>query len=233
VTITPVDSLETLRRILTDTDALLLDFDGPICAVFAGFPATMVAGQLREVLVESGQADLPEDVRMAVDPFTVLFHAATLGETKGRYVEAAFRALEADAIRTARPTAGGHELIRSFQNNGRSVAIVSNNSAYAVAAYLDLHGLRASVDFIAAREDSFVHRLKPRPFLVNEAINALCKPTRCTLVGDSVTDIQAAHAARIRSIGYANRSDKIAELSNMRPAAITTSMMLLSSASST
>ena len=36
-----------------------------------------------------------------------------------------------------------------------------------------------------------------------EALEA--EPAQCTLVGDSVTDIQAAHLASVHSIGYANQ----------------------------
>lgn len=52
-------------------------------------------------------------------------------------------------------------------------------------------------------------------------------PARCTLIGDSPTDIQAAHAAKVRSIGYANRPGKTAALASLTPTAITTTIMLL------
>ena len=39
-----------------------------------------------------------------------------------------------------------------------------------------------------------------------EALDA--EPGECTLVGDSVTDIQAAHLASVHSIGYANEPGK-------------------------
>jgi len=123
----PIDDPEALRDILASTEALLLDFDGPICSVFAGFPAHSVADQLRVVLAEGGYTDLPPDVEQTADPFIVLFHAATFGDEEARYVEAAFRALEADAIRSAKPAAGSHDLIRGWKLTGRPLAIVSNN----------------------------------------------------------------------------------------------------------
>lgn len=223
-----IDDADILRDILANTDALLLDFDGPVCSVFSGFPAPVVADQLRDVLAEGGHAVLPPDVQLAVDPFAVLFYAATLGDENAHYVEAAFRALEADAILEAKPTAGSHDLIRSWKQTGRPLAIVSNNSMDAVAAYLDLHRLSAITSTVAARTSGDVRLQKPSPYLLNEAIRALeALPANCTLVGDSPTDIQAARAANVRSVGYANRPGKSEALSILEPTAITTTMSLL------
>jgi phosphoglycolate phosphatase len=56
--------------------------------------------------------------------------------------------------------------------------------------------------------------LKPSPHLITQAVEALdAEPGECTLVGDSVTDIQGARLARIQSIGYANKPGKRERLS--------------------
>ena len=223
-----VDDPEALREILATTEALLLDFDGPVCSVFAGFPAHVAADHLRDVLAEGGHTDLPLDVEQAADPFVVLIHAAALGDEEARHVEAPFRALEAHAVRSAKPTAGSHDLIRSWKQTGRPLAIVSNNSVAAITAYLDLHDLRMATDTISARVDADVRRLKPSPLLVAETIAVLgLPPESCTLVGDSPSDIEAAHAAEARSVGYANSPGKTDVLSRLGPTAITTTMTLL------
>ena len=107
----PVDDPETLRRILANADALLLDFDGPICSVFAGIPASVVADQLRRILAEGNHVDLPPDVQTSDDPFDVLFYAAKLGHDEARYIEAAFTAHEVEAVQSAQatPERGGGE----------------------------------------------------------------------------------------------------------------------------
>jgi hypothetical protein len=38
------------NQILAETEVLLLDFDGPICSVFAGLPAPVIADRLRRTL---------------------------------------------------------------------------------------------------------------------------------------------------------------------------------------
>lgn len=220
----PVDDPAALRRILANTEALLLDFDGPVCRVFAGIPAPVVADQLRAVLAEGGHADLPEDVQSATDPFDVLFYAAKLGQDEARYVEAAFRAHEVEAVQSAEPTPGAGDLIRAWRATGRKLTIVSNNGVAAVRTYLDLYDLSGSIDIISARSTADVSLLKPNPHLVSEAARMLeVGPEACTLVGDSLTDIEAAHAAGVNAIAYANKPGKAERFSLLEPAVVITS----------
>ncbi|MGH3767686.1 MAG: hypothetical protein ACRDTX_21495 [Pseudonocardiaceae bacterium] len=104
MTHTATDDPHTLRHILTRTTALLLDFDGSACNVFAGIPATTVVSQLCVVLADGGHGDLPTELGKSDDPFEVLAHAASLGEGEARYVNAAFTAHELDATATAKAT---------------------------------------------------------------------------------------------------------------------------------
>jgi beta-phosphoglucomutase-like phosphatase (HAD superfamily) len=208
--VTPtVDHPDALREILATTEALLLDFDGPVCSVFAGIPAPTVADQLRQVLAEGGYTDLPDDVRVSEDPFDLLFYAAKLGHNEARYVEAAFRAHEVEAVQSAQPTPSSAEVMRAWRATGRPMAVVSNNSEAAVETYLDIHDLRTRVTLVSARATADVALLKPNPFLVVEAIRQLAVvPSRSALVGDSVTDVEASRAARVTAIGFANKAGK-------------------------
>ncbi|WP_439662594.1 HAD family hydrolase [Lentzea sp. HUAS TT2] len=218
-----VDDSAALRRLLIDTSALLLDFDGPVCSVFAGFPAPAVAEQLREVLAGGGYDELPPEIQKTNDPFDVLSFAATLGGKEAHYIEASLRAHEVEAVATAQPTEGAHDLIRSWSSSRRKLAIVSNNSTAAVEAYLSIHGLVSSVDLISARNDADPSLLKPHPFLIDRAKTGLHEAARsCTLIGDSVTDIQAARAAGVSSIGYANKPGKTEALLNEFPDVVIT-----------
>lgn len=227
----PVNDPEVLHRILGNADAVLLDFDGPICDVFAGFPAHLVADQLRRVLAEGGHNELPAEIEKTQDPFDVLYYAATLGDDEESYVEAAMRAHEVEAVASAEPTPGAHEFIRAWHAASRTMAVVSNNSVTAVETYLHLHELGVCVDYVSARADSDPSRLKPSPFLLQQANEHLeIAPARCVLVGDSLTDIKAAHAARTPVIGYANRPGKTALFTPEGPQVIVTDMALFNEA---
>ncbi|GAA2789030.1 HAD family hydrolase [Crossiella cryophila] len=199
----------------------MLDFDGPVCSVFSGFPAPVVADQLRELLAAGGHTDLPA----SGDPFDVLRHAAVLGPEAAHRVEAALRAHEAKATGNAEPTPGAVDLISAWRQTGRPLAIVSNNSAAAIESYLGLHGLHRDIDAISARAQPDPALLKPNPHLVDAAAAMLGVPIgECVLVGDSVTDIEAAHAAGARTIGYANKPGKDARLAKAGADAISGAM---------
>lgn len=223
----PIDDADAIRRLLSTTEALLLDFDGPICSVFAGFPAPIVADQLRDTLTERGHA-IPDNVRESTDPFDVLFHAVKLGPDEGRYLEASFRTHEIEATQSAEPTPGAHELIRAWSETGRPLAIVSNNSVAAIKTYLALHNLYAYVDLVSARPDADIALLKPNPHLVTAASRRLnVQEDRCTFIGDSLTDVEAAKAAGVRSIAYANKPGKTAAFVQAEPDLIVTVMSSL------
>jgi phosphoglycolate phosphatase len=111
------------------------------------------------------------------------------------------------------------------------VAIVSNNSSDAIAAYLAAHDI--DVDAVMGRTSPDPSLLKPSPHLVGEAMRALHSnpdPDAYVLVGDSVSDVVAARDARICSIGYANADWKRRALSDAGAAIVLEDMTTLSRA---
>jgi hypothetical protein len=164
-----IDDPATLRHILTRTTGLLLDFDGPVCSVFAGLSAQTVVNQLCLILADGGYSDPPAEIEKNDDPFQVLAYAATLGHAEAWYVNAAFTAHELEAIATAQPTPAAHDLIRNWSTTGRPFAIVSNNNTVAIHAYLDLHNLRPHVTHVSARTNPDPTLLKPNPHLTDHS----------------------------------------------------------------
>ena len=201
-----------LRGIIGRTRDLLLDFDGPICSVFAGLPAPSVAARLRELLGSNGKP-LPEAIAGEDDPIEVLRFTSGLDlDTAGR-VEAALRDAERAATATATPTPDAREVILACQQTGRRVAIISNNSQAAVETYLRAQHLAEHVDVVVGRTDPDPRLLKPHPHLVLRALDALDgDPATSSFVGDSTSDVQSAKAAGIHSVGYANKPGKIQRL---------------------
>ena len=196
-----------LSAIVARTRHLLLDFDGPICSIFAGLPAATVADRLRKLLGDHAQ--LPGQIACTADPFEVFAYAATVSENLAARVEAEMTDQELAAVPTAAPTPYVHEVVTACQNSGRSIAVVSNNSVRTVHAYLARHGLDDRISLVIARTNHNPALLKPSPHLITQAVDALAaQPEGCALVGDSMTDIQAARLARVHSIGYANEPGK-------------------------
>jgi phosphoglycolate phosphatase len=198
----------TLDGILDHARCLLLDFDGPICDIYAGLTDATVAGRLRKIITGQG-ITMPDRVTSSHDPIAVFDYAATVSPALGELIEAEMTGQEVEAVATARPVPYVHEVVTSARGTGRAIAVVSNNSERAVTAYLDQHGLADRVDLISARTSANPALLKPSPHLLDQAINGLdASPVECVIIGDSVTDIQAARAVGIRSIGYANKPGK-------------------------
>ncbi|MFI6158567.1 HAD family hydrolase [Micromonospora haikouensis] len=192
---------------------VLLDFDGPVCGVFARHPASAVADELRRLLADRG-VPLPAGIRHEPDPLAVLRFTATLGRPAVvRLVDEALTRAEVTAARTAAPTPYGREAIVAAHRAGRRVAVVSNNSAACVRAYLNAHRLTSYVHPVVGRPEGAPGRMKPDPYPVLAALRELAaEPADCVLVGDSATDVEAAHAAGVAAIGYANKPGKRARL---------------------
>jgi HAD superfamily hydrolase (TIGR01549 family) len=169
---------------------------------------------------------LPADIARTPDPFEVFAYAATVSKDLAARVEAEMTDQELAAIPTAAPTPYVHEVVTACHDSGRSVAVVSNNSARTVHAYLTRHGLDDRIGVVIARTSHDPALLKPSPHLITQAVDALdAEPGECTLVGDSVTDIQAAQLARVQSIGYANKPDKRECLTEAGASAIINSLV--------
>lgn len=216
-----------LDELIARTRYVLLDFDGPICSVFAGTPAPTVASRLTTILLSAGVTP-PAEITETDDPFDVLRYATTHAPDLAADIEAAFRAEELTAIASAAPTPGATETIHACHDTGRPVAIVSNNSEPAIRAYLTTHALTDQISCISTRTHTDITRLKPHPHLLRRAIHCLdADPAKCVLVGDSTTDIQAAHVADIAAIGYANQATKTQQLADIGAEAIITHMTTL------
>ena len=198
-----------LTRLLAEVDAILLDFDGPVCSIFAGYPAPKVAAELVDMLQRHGVA-VPPGLATEPDPLEVLHWAGTGGDPAvTRMVEDVLCAAELRAGESAAPTAYGREMIVAAGQAGLPVVVVSNNSAGAVTAYLSAHRLASYVSAVVGRAYAEPGRIKPNPEPILQAVHALgLSPDRTVLVGDSLSDIEGSRAAGVRTIGYANRPAK-------------------------
>jgi HAD superfamily hydrolase (TIGR01509 family) len=214
-----------LGQLLGQIDAVLLDFDGPVCSIFAGYPAPQVAAELIDVLRRYVDV-VPPDLASEPDPLEVLRRAGA-ADDQGvlRAVEDALCAAERRAAETAEPTPYSREVIVAARQAGMPVAVVSNNSAGAVSVYLAAHRLAAHVSPVVGRVYADPDRMKPNPEPILQAVRTVGgRPSRCVLVGDSQSDIEGARAAGVQVIGYANRPAKVAAFWGLGADFVVTSM---------
>ncbi|MFB7261071.1 HAD family hydrolase [Streptomyces nojiriensis] len=200
---------DALDKVLSASQAILFDFDGPICDVFSHLPAPSVAAELASLLAALAPA-LEDSARTTDDPMKVHRLSWEGGSAALAAVEAALTAAEIRAVKVAgAPTKGAVESLHAANEAGRRVAVVSNNSAECVRKYLSLHGIAGVVDEVIGRPALRPDLMKPSPHPLLTAAAAFSIPPGFTvLIGDSVSDIEAAHAAGARSLGYANKPRK-------------------------
>jgi phosphoglycolate phosphatase len=228
---TALDSPDgTLQQIVRRSAHVLLDFDGPVCSVFAGLPSPAVAEMYR-VALERVPVKLPTEVQKLDDPLEVFRQVANLKPGVAETAQAILTKLEVRAVRTARPTPGAAELMTIAQATGRTVTIVSNNSSAAIAVYLEDHKLSRYVTGLVGRDDADPALMKPSPYRVRMAISQLnADPGRAFLVGDSATDMPAGRLAGVAVIGFANKPGKLQGLARAGADAITTRLVDISAA---
>ncbi|WP_371791516.1 HAD family hydrolase [Streptomyces sp. NBC_01471] len=220
-----------LSEVLEATRAVLFDFDGPICDVFAGSPAPDVARHLAETLAEYDAA-LGTKAHGTDDPMEILRLAPQGGEPSLRVIEEELTKAEVTAVRLAGPPIpGAVAALEAARSSGRKVAIVSNNSTACVRAFLMLHGLRHLVDTVVGRAPYWPDAMKPDPHSLLMAASQLeTRPRDCTLIGDSVTDVEATKATGGRSIGFANKPGKDRALADAGADVVVTTMATVAEA---
>ncbi|MEV3937316.1 HAD-IA family hydrolase [Glycomyces sp. NPDC049804] len=210
---------------LLGAKCLLLDFDGPVCSVFAGYPAHQIASELVEA-VSRFDVQLGLSLKDEHDPMEVLrVAAADLPEASAEQLNAQLDQAEVDAVRTAEPTSGAAQLIERAGRAGLTVAIVSNNGEKAIATYLRAHGLDGQVATIEARPFGRPELMKPDPYLLLRALSTTgFEAQNAVFIGDSKSDVEAGLAAGVATIGYANKPGKDAALREAGASSVVTEL---------
>ncbi len=214
-----------VKELLREKDHVFLDFDGPVCDVFAELPAREVADRLRRLV----GPDLPADVRVTADPFDVLEYAWSCGPNTAHVVERQLSRLEGEAVSLIAPAPGAREAIREWVAQGFTVTIVSNNSVDAIRSFLTLYELAEHARRISARSTSDPGQ--PNPTLIEAAMRALgASPGQCVMIGDSAADVLAARAAGVASVALAVTPAKRDALASVDPDALVSALADLRSA---
>lgn len=203
----------TPAELVANADAVILDFDGPMCDVFALLPAHRVARELaiftEEVWMQHGSS-IKDVLPDTDDPFEVLAAAMVDSTVKAGHVSLRLRELEVEAVEGAPPTDGLVDFLSRLTKSGQAIAIASNNSTGAIKHWLGLQHLEALFSHVAARQVRS-DRLKPNPYVLSEACSALQTQVQgCVFIGDTLSDLEAAKQISMPFIGFANKPHKSA-----------------------
>jgi phosphoglycolate phosphatase-like HAD superfamily hydrolase len=188
-------------QLLSQCSTVLFDFDGPLCDVFANKPAWKIARHLETLAGDKFSTD---------DPLEVFRLAFEHDPEHGGVIEDDLIRAEIEAVHLSVPNAVGVAALRSWHAEGKSIGIVSNNSDSAVEIFLDRFRLRSIVSVIVGRAFRHPELMKPHPWPLHEAAARLnSDPLETILIGDSLTDIEAAKRAAMGCVAFANKPWKI------------------------
>jgi beta-phosphoglucomutase-like phosphatase (HAD superfamily) len=202
--------MQAMQGLLTGIKGVLFDFDGPICDLFATTSSEGIAEGMRRYA--ESRPDLPAlELERPDSPVHILDEAVRRwGRQEVDILEAMASAGESEAVKGALPTPYADRLVRQLFAHGLKVAIATNNSEGAVYDYLDTHSLAeyfgSHVYGRRAARGNRPIRLKPDPECIYRAMDAFDRivPGDFVMVGDSLTDVEAARCAGARFLGFPN-----------------------------
>ncbi|WP_406125778.1 HAD family hydrolase [Streptomyces canus] len=204
-----------LASLVSSARYVLWDMDGPMCQLFAGYPAHEIAGQLVAMIDGLGMgALLTAQERSGDDPHVALrgVHERHRGSDLVLALEEWLTRRELEAVSKAMPTPHADPLIRTWSARGVRFAITTNNAALAAAAYVESRGLADCFPHVYGRTAN-LDLMKPDPHCLEEAIKAMgAVPSATLMIGDTATDLQAAQRAGVSFLGYARNAGKEQDL---------------------
>ncbi|WP_306979484.1 HAD family hydrolase [Streptomyces canus] len=200
-----------LASLVASARYVLWDMDGPMCRLFAGYPAHEIAGQLVAMIDGLGMgALLTEQERSGDDPHVALrgVHERHRGSDLVLALEEWLTRRELEAVSKAMPTPHADPLIRTWSARGVRFAITTNNAGLAAAAYVESRGLVGCFPYVYGRTAN-LDLMKPNPHCLEEAIKAMgAVPSATLMIGDAATDLEAAQRAGVSFLGYARNAGK-------------------------
>jgi HAD superfamily hydrolase (TIGR01509 family) len=209
----PTDPFEpTAEQVLAGASCLLLDFDGPVCRLFARSRPDRIAQVMRAYLAGEGAPLTDPRFTSSDDPHWIL--RAPMDPALTQALESLLAGEEEAAALSAAETPGADEFLRQMTEQDRLLAITTNNAPRAVETYLKNHGLDGYFDgriFGRSTEDPWL--MKPHPDCLLRALGAL-RVSRgdCLMIGDSPADAVAAASAGVPFLGYARTGERVARL---------------------
>ncbi|MXQ54819.1 HAD family hydrolase [Shimazuella alba] len=207
---------QELHKMMENVDCVLLDMDGVALDFFAIYPAYSAADQMKTFLYKEGVLFAndrlpmnPESVRMQYedDPLAILRFYGSLCKSKNSELRAIAYKLESILCEWECRAAGQtiatdlfDQFVECLVSRNKKIAVTTNNSPKAVKIFLKKSKvIRFFEDNVFGRTSPDPEALKPNKDMLCEAMEALkADPSRTLMIGDSVSDKEAADKAGVR-----------------------------------
>lgn len=112
---------------------------------------------------------------------------------------------------------GAHDILKELKDRGRHLGLAT--SSWGISKYLEKLGLDGLMDAVITKDD--VARMKPAPDPILECLKRLnVGPEVSVYVGDAPVDVQAARAAKVKSIAVLSGAGDYPSLAKEEPDAI-------------
>ncbi len=118
---------------------------------------------------------------------------------------------EEAAIAPQAPAVPLAPLLEGFRASGLKLGVATNDSEGPARAHLEAAGVTDCFDFIAGYDSGFGGKPEPGQLLAFASAVDL-RPEQIVMVGDSIHDLDAGHAAGMRTIGVLTGTAKIEDL---------------------
>jgi phosphoglycolate phosphatase-like HAD superfamily hydrolase len=214
----PDERKEQLRKLMAPVQCVLFDFDGPICDLFSGHPAYHIADALKSYFCAHNL--LTKEMALENDPQAIFRNSAPMWISDNKERVELFLLLEQHLTRsecraaiTAVPTLNYIDFVEHLARKKIKMAVTTNNSPQAVERFFEYRGVDHFEGNVFGRTGPNPDDLKPNTLILREAMKELkVHPSRCLMIGDSVTDYLAAKAANVPFLGFTYTFDKCAAL---------------------
>lgn len=200
------------QALLHSRRLVLLDFDGPLARLLPGEEFRRVTAGALDVALSLGVA-LDDELAHEGDHVQLLRLLAARDPEAARAAEAWCTEQEVAAAAEARPVRAAEAFVAECRRRGAAVAVVTNNAPRSITEVLAHGGPLLTALPVYGREPGALERLKPAPHLLLAAAqDAGVAPGETVMVGDSVSDVQAADAAAMPCIGLSPDPQRRREL---------------------
>ncbi|MEU0966354.1 HAD family phosphatase [Streptomyces sp. NPDC005917] len=213
-----------LQQLLSHPDedkrvgAVLLDFDGPVTDLFRDESTAPVARRIKET-VRKFWGQLDRDVETCDDSHGILRCLRDMYDRPApqRLDPQALMAAEKivtdyeyEVVESAVPAPHVLRLIDVLSERKLPLVIVSNNADGPIWEFFKREKVQRQEKVAAVvGRDPLLRSMKPAPDSVRYAVDLLgTRPECCLLVGDQVTDLQAAQRAGTPFLGYTQSPER-------------------------
>ena len=138
-------------------------------------------------------------ISMGADMLVPALAGETWAAEHGDAIAEAKSVLFGEFIATVRALPGARAFLEILKVRGHAVVLSSSAKQANLDVYLRLLDARDLVDAWTVSDD--VEETKPKPDIIQAGLVKLNEPDRSVMIGDSVYDIQAAHAAGLPAMG--------------------------------